>query len=447
MNGADCYLIATSCIGIAIAILLIARLGLHPFIGLLTSASVIGLASALHPAQVIADIEKGFADILGSTGLVVALGLGLSAILQVSGGAQALASRALRLTGQRHAALGGLLAAFLIGTPLFFETGVILLLPGIAASMSGSGGDRRLQLKVMLSTLAGLSVLHALVPPHPGPLIAIHELHAQLLPTMGYGLLAAIPTALIAGPLLAHFTTARISPETAGMEVLAPALEETPPVWAALATLLLPVALITSGMWLKLGDMAPASQTAQIILLVSDPAMALLITNLLALPLLLGRQIANAALQATIWREAMIPAGSTLLSIGGGGALKQVLISIGLPALFSRLAALELMSPLLVAWLVAAAIRVATGSATVATISASGIMAGVVAHQGVDRSLFVLAIGAGSVFLSHVNDPGFWLVKSFLGTSTRDTFRTWSVLETVISIMGLLIVLALAMVT
>jgi GntP family gluconate:H+ symporter len=163
--------------------------------------------------------------------------------------------------------------------------------------------------------------------------------------------------------------------------------------------------------------------------------------------LLLGQDLWRKSLLDVIWREAMLPAGGILLGIGAGGALKQVLVEIGLPDLFARLAALGMLSPLLMAWLVAAAIRLATGSATVATITASAIMAGVAAHQAVDPALLVLAIGSGSVIFSHVNDPGFWLVKAYLGTSTRDTFRTWSLLETAISVTGLGMVLLLSLVS
>ena len=169
--------------------------------------------------------------------------------------------------------------------------------------------------------------------------------------------------------------------------------------------------------------------------------LALLIACLVALPLLFGRRLRDAALLDTVWREAMLPAGTILLSIGAGGALKQVLVSAGLSDLLARLAAGGPMSPLLLAWAVAVAVRLATGAATVATITTAGIVPALVSASGVSPEWTVLAIGAGSIFFSHVNDPGFWLVKSYLGTSTAETFRTWSLMETAISIMGLALVL------
>jgi GntP family gluconate:H+ symporter len=175
--------------------------------------------------------------------------------------------------------------------------------------------------------------------------------------------------------------------------------------------------------------------------MVSDPVLALLLANLAALPLLFGRRTGDARLQESIWSEAVTPAGTILLAIGAGGALKQVLVSAGLSDLLARLAAAEAISPLLLAWLIAVGVRLATGSATVATITTAGVVPGLVAASGVSPEWVVLAIGCGSVFFSHVNDPGFWLVRGYMGTSTPDTFRTWSVLETVISVAGLVFVM------
>lgn len=444
MSG-DLYLVGVSCVGIALAVWLIARIGLHPFIGLLTGALVIGLLAGIAPASVIEAIEQGFGDILRGTGLVVALGLGLGAMLQISGGAQALASAALNWTGPRHATWGALLAALIIGLPLFFETGVVLLLPIIAAGIPATMASGSMRLKVMLSALTGLSVLHALLPPHPGPLIAVNELGAPMARTMLFGLIVAVPTALIAGPLLARFTTRGVQTEGSALVVEQPLLQASAGI--ALLVLVFPIALITLGAVVRIDQVAGAPAATGWIQLVSEPPMALLLANLLGLVLLFGRRVTERRIQDTVWTDAVRPAGGIILAIGAGGSLKQVLVSAGLPDVFAKLASVGILSPIVMAWLVAAAIRVATGSATVATITASTIMAGVAAGTTVDPSLLVLAIGAGSVFLSHVNDPGFWLVKGYLGTSTRDTFRTWSALETAIAVVGLCMVLLLQAVT
>jgi GntP family gluconate:H+ symporter len=205
----------------------------------------------------------------------------------------------------------------------------------------------------------------------------------------------------------------------------------------------LPVGLIVAGQIQALlpSDFAPSLGWLSA---ASNPVLALLLACLAALPLLFGRRMWEPAVQEAIWLETMQPAGAILLAIGAGGALKQVLVSTGFAESLARFAHSGSWSPILLGWMIAVAIRLATGSATVATITASGIMSGAIAGSGVSPEWVVLAIGAGSVFFSHVNDPGFWLVKSYVGTDTPNTFRTWSVLETIISVVGLLLVFGLS---
>jgi GntP family gluconate:H+ symporter len=294
----------------------------------------------------------------------------------------------------------------------------------------------------MLAALSGLSVVHALVPPHPGPLVAISALGANLGRTLGYGLLVAVPTAIIAGPVFATVAARKVS--LAAPPPLAAVFQERRvPVWRALLVVLLPVVLIVAG---QVDALLPRDIAARLAWLsvASNPVLALLIACLAALPLLFGRRMGERALQETIWTETVRPVGAILLAIGAGGALKQVLISTGFSQLLARLASSGSFSPILLGWAVAVAIRLATGSATVATITAAGIMSSAIAASGASPEWTVLAIGAGSLFFSHVNDPGFWLVKSYLGTDTPTTFRTWSVMETIVAVVGLVCVLALS---
>ena len=373
---------------------------------------------------------------------MVALGLSLGAMLQLSDGASSLARAGLRLAGNAGAPWASLLVALVIGLPLFFETGLVLLLPILATAAAsldeGRRGDAG-KLRLMLPALAGLSVVHALVPPHPGPLLAVTALGANLGRTILCGIVVAIPTAVISGPLLSRFTSRGITLAPPLIERAEP-LQSAPSNRISLAVILMPVVLIAAG---QVPALLPAGASPSFVWLAfaSNPVFALLITNLVALPLLFGRRIADATVQEAIWTDSMRPAGTILLSIGAGGALKQVLVSAGLSDLLARAAAGGALSPIMLAWLVAVGIRLATGSATVATITTAGIMAGVVSSSGASPEWVVLAIGAGSVFFSHVNDPGFWLVKGYLGTSTADTFRTWSVLETMVSVVGLACVL------
>jgi GntP family gluconate:H+ symporter len=294
----------------------------------------------------------------------------------------------------------------------------------------------------MLSALAGLSVVHALVPPHPGPLIAIGALGANLALTIGYGLLVAVPTAILAGPLFARFATRNVV--LAAVAPVAPVFENRGvPVWRALLAVLLPVLLILAGQVEALLPPPLAPRVAWLSM-ASNPVLALLIACLVAMPLLFGARMREGAVQQAIWLETMKPVGTILLAIGAGGALKQVLVSSGFADMLARFAKSGAWSPIVLGWLIAVAVRLATGSATVATITAAGIMPGAIMASGASPEWTVLAIGAGSVFFSHVNDPGFWLVKSYVGTDTPATFRTWSVLETIISVVGLALIFVLS---
>jgi GntP family gluconate:H+ symporter len=433
-------IIAAAVAGIGLSIWLIVKVGLHPFLGLVCGAFILGCLAGLDPRDTIVAMQTGFADVLGGTGLVIALGLVLGAILQHSGAARVLAGAALRVVGERYASWGSLGAAMLIGLPLFFETGVVLLMPIVAAAAvpPGARGNRDLGLEIMLAALAGLSVLHALLPPHPGPLLAVHELGASVGRTMLYGALVAIPTAIMAGPIFARYASPYVKATRSILEV--EPSDTSPPIAAALLVVLLPVALISAnaalGAFGRLGD-----RHLGWMIELGNPIVALAITIGVALLFLFRPETRTAQTRACIWREAMTPAGSVLLSIGAGGALKQVLIAAGLSRVLAHVAGAGFVSPIVLAWSLAALIRLGTGSATVATITAAGVMPSIVASSGASPEWVAIAIGAGSVFFSHVNDAGFWLVKSYLGTSTKDTFKTWSVLETVISVTGLLLVL------
>jgi GntP family gluconate:H+ symporter len=441
MTPEDYRLLLAAVAGIALSILLLVRARLHPFVALLTGAFAVGLIAGLPIKETAAAVQKGAGDILGGTGLVVALGLGIGAMLQISDGAAGIARGALRLSGPKGAPWSALAAAVIIGLPLFFETGLVLLGPIVATaalSLPAEQNGVNARLRLMMPALAGLSVVHGLAPPHPGPLLAVSALNADLGRTMIYGLIVSIPTAIVAGgPWLANLVGK-------GVKLAPPVFEPievemaTPPVWRAMIVVLAPVLLIAAGQILVL---APNTPHLAWLGFASNPVVALLLTSFIALPLLFGRRMFDAPIQGAIWTDAMKPAGTILLAIGAGGALKQVLVSAGLSDLLVRVTEGAALSPLLIAWLVSACIRLAVGSATVATITTAGVMSSMVVATGASAEWTVLAIGAGSLFFSHVNDPGFWLVKSYLGADTPGMFRTWSVMETVISVTGLLLVL------
>jgi GntP family gluconate:H+ symporter len=444
MVGADGRLAVAAVFGIALSIVLIVRGRLHPFVALLCGAFVIGPLSGLSLGVTAAAVQKGTGDVLGSTGLIVALGLALGTMLQRSQGADHLARLMVGRADAPKAQWMSLVAGLVIGLPLFFETGLVLLLPIIvsaAAALPAVADRDTATLRLVLPALTGLSVVHALVPPHPGPLLAISLLHADLGRTMMYGAIVAVPTAIVAGPLLA-MVTARGMVLANHPPVVAPNTVAPIATWRPLTVLLLPVVLIAAG---QIRALLPVPVAAGLgwLSVASNPVLALLVACLAALPLLFGRRLKDATVQDAIWRDTVKSAGAILLAIGAGGALKQVLVTAGLSEALARFAAASSLSPILLAWSTAVAIRLATGSATVATVTAAGVMPAVVAASGASPEWTVLAIGAGSVFCSHVNDPGFWLVKSYVGTDTPGTFRTWSALETAISVVGLVLILAL----
>ena len=442
MAGGDARLVLAAIAGIALAIVLIVRGRLHPFVALLCGAFVIGPLGGLSLLDTAKAVQKGAGDILGGIGLVVALGMALGTMLQVSDGAAGLARMMIGKADSPRAPWMSLLVALIIGLPLFFETGLVLLLPIVASAATDTRHGDATRLGLMLSALSGLSVVHALVPPHPGPLIAVGALGANLGHTIFYGLLVAVPTAILAGPVFAKVATRGVS-RTAALPAPVVFAGGRVPVWRALLVVLLPVGLILAGQVEALlpPDLAPRVAWLSV---ASNPVLALLLACLVAFPLLFGRRMGEPVVQEAIWLETMKPVGAILLTIGAGGALKQVLVSSGLADLLARFATSGSLSPILLGWSIAVAIRLATGSATVATITASGVMPSAIAASGVSPEWTVLAIGAGSLFFSHVNDPGFWLVKSYLGTDTPATFRTWSVMETIISVTGLVFVLTLS---
>ncbi|MDE1146525.1 MAG: gluconate:H+ symporter [Azospirillaceae bacterium] len=426
--SADLWLVLAAGGSIALAVVLIVRLRLHPFLALLCAALVLATARGMDAAHTLGAVQKGFGDIMGGAGLVVALGLTLGVMLKVSGAAASLAAATVGAVGPRWRPWGCLLAALVLGLPLFFETGVVLLLPIIAALPAM---ERRGRLALMLPALAGLSTLHALVPPHPGPMIAVEQMGAAVGHTLLLGVVIGLPVAVLAGPLFARFIAQHVDVEE--VDDPAPPSGPLPSPWPALGIVLLPVVLIAAK---ALADLRGGG--GPVLALLGAPVPALLVANLAALAVFFRRPGVD---WTGLWHEAMAPAGAILLSIAAGGAFKEVLVEAGLADTLARFAEAGAVSPILLAWGIAVMIRLATGSATVATITASGALAGVAPAAGVAPEYLVLAVGAGSVFFSHVNDPGFWLVKNYLGTSTIGTLKTWSVLETIISVAGLALVL------
>ncbi|MEU9714253.1 gluconate:H+ symporter [Streptomyces sp. NPDC047976] len=433
--------------GIAVIVLLITRLKMHAFLALTVGSLALGSFAGAPLNKTIASFTAGLGATVAGVGVLIALGAVLGRLLADSGGADEIVDTILARARGRAMPWAMVLIASVIGLPLFFEVGIVLLIP-VVLLVARRGGYSLMRIGV--PALAGLSVMHGLIPPHPGPLVAVDALHANLGVTLALGVLVAIPTVVIAGPLFSRYAARWV--DIPAPEPLAP---EHPPVEAAhrprfgatVFTVLLPVALMLVKALVDIVVDDPADPVQKVADVVGSPLIALLAAVLVGM-FTLGRAagFTRERLSSTV-EKSLAPIAGILLIVGAGGGFKQTLIDAGVGQMILDVSKDWSVPALLLAWLIAVAIRLATGSATVATISAAGLVAPLAAGMSTtETALLVLAIGAGSLFFSHVNDAGFWLVKEYFGMSVGQTLKTWSVMETVISVCGLGFVLLLSLV-
>ncbi|MHC5351906.1 GntP family permease [Metapseudomonas furukawaii] len=443
----ETFLLLDAVVTIVGLIVLITRFRLHPFIALIIAAGFLGLTSGMPVEKIVKSFQEGFGSVLGFVGVILALGTMLGKLMAESGGADQIARTLIRAFGKERIQWSMMFAAFLVGIPLFFEIGFVLLIPLVFIVARRTGVSL---IKIGIPLLAGLSVVHGLVPPHPGPLLAIGVFGADIGKTILYGLIVALPTAIIAGPLFGSLIARRIpgNPSLELMEQLAHEPEATnlPSFGVTLLTVLLPVFL----MLLKTSAdvMLPEGHIVRAWLdMLGHPITALLLALLLALYTFGHARGFDSKRVMKLVDESLAPTAAIVLIIGAGGGFKQMLVASGVGEVIGNLAVQAQISPILLAWLVAALIRIATGSATVATITGAGIVVQVIELiPGVNRELLVLATGAGSLILSHVNDAGFWLVKQYFNMSVSETFKTWTAMETLLSVVGLVFILLLSLV-
>jgi len=482
--GGNAQLIAAAVLGIAAVVALISWLKVHPFLALILGSATLGLVAGLGATKTIASFTKGVGDTVGSVGLLIALGAMIGGLLADSGGGDRIVDTVVQRVSDRQLPWAMAGVAALIGLPLFFEVGVVLLVPVVLLVSRRS--DVPL-LKIGIPALAGLSVLHGLVPPHPGPLVAIAALKADLGLTLAFGLVVAIPTVIIAGPVFGSFISRYVT-AVAPAELI-PSREREPALVGAgpgepdarsgaataagtalgaraagggsagvddeprrpafgptVATVLLPIVL----MLLRAGGevlLDTKSNVRAILDVIGNPVVALLAGVLVAM-FTLGMAVGMDRRRISDSVGGSLPAiAGILLIVAAGGGFKQVLVDAGVGQMVGNAAKGASLSPLILGWLVAVGIRVATGSATVATITAAGIVAPLAASLNRPHvALLALAVGAGSLFFSHVNDAGFWLVKQYFGLTVGQTIKSWSVMETIISVVGLACVLLLSLV-
>ncbi|WP_205474411.1 GntP family permease [Nocardioides sp. SYSU D00038] len=470
-------LVLAALLGIAVIVLLITLLKVHPFLGLVLGSATVGLVAGLAPLDALGFFTDEFGGTAAGVGILVALGAIFARLLADSGGADQVVDTLVGRASPR--ALPWVMAGVgaLIGLPMFFEIGLVLLMPVIYLVA------RRANVSIIgvgIPTLAGLSAMHGFVPPHPGPVAAIDYLGADLGLTLGLGLLVSIPVIIVAGPIFGVIAgrwvhveaPARVGAAASGGAGGAGSGSETgepgdpdersglpddgeeraattrrPSFVITLATVLLPVILMLAKAIADITLDDPEHGVQQTLDVVGEPVVALLIGVLVAMFTLgLGSGMNRQGLSDTVGAS-LGPIAGIFLIVAAGGGFKGVLVNTGVGTLLADWASDADVPVTVLAWTLAVLIRLATGSATVATITASSLMIDLVAGMpAAEVSLVVLAVGAGSVFFSHVNDAGFWLVKEYFGLTVGQTIRTWSLMETVLSVTGLVVVLLIGLV-
>ncbi|MBM6698790.1 gluconate transporter [Bifidobacterium pullorum subsp. saeculare] len=440
------HLIIAAIVGIAAIVVFIAVLKLHPFLSLLLGSFLMAVCAGVPYDEAISSFTAGAGSTFSGVGLLIAFGAIIGTILFSSGGADVIVDTIMAKTPLARLPWAMALIAFIVGIPMFFEVGVVIIIPVVLFAA------RRAHMKVMLiaiPALAGLSTLHAFVPPHPGPLAAIDSIHANLGVTLGLGLLVAIPTVIISGPVLGKLMARWVpimAPENEAEQDAPKDAANRPSFAQAIAVILCPVVLMLAASIVDLTGLR-AEPWGRAIAFVGEPLTALFITAVLAMVLLGFLQKATRDAVNGMVGKSFGTVASIVLIVAAGGGFKQTLVDSGIGDVIAHGITESAMNPLFAGWLVAVLIRLATGSATVATVTAAGIMVPLTAGMSPTHlALLVLAIGAGSVFFSHLNDAGFWLVKEYFGMTVGQTLKTWSLMETVLSVTGLVFTMLLSLV-
>ena len=428
-------LIAAAIIGIAVIVLLIAACKVHPFLSLLAGSFVMAVCAGVPFDKAFDSFTSGVGGTISNVGLLIAFGSIIGTILFKSGGADTIVDTIMAKTPLQRLPWAMALIAFIVGIPMFFEVGVVILIPVVLFAA------RRSKSPVVLlgiPALAGLSTLHA-----------FGALNANLGIALALGLIVAIPTVIISGPLFGRLAAKWVpiaAPENEAEAEAPKSAENRPSFGTALSVILLPVVLMLAA---SIVDLTGQNTTAwgRVIAFLGTPLVALLITTVFAM-VALGymQKFSRDAVNGMVGQSFGSVAGIILIVAAGGG-FKQTLVDSGIGDVIANSITESAMNPLIAGWLVAVLIRLATGSATVATVTASGIMVPLAAGMSPTHlALLVLAIGAGSVFFSHLNDAGFWLVKEYFGMSVGQTLKTWSLMETILSVVGLGCVMLLSLV-
>ena len=438
--------------GIVALLILIMFLKLNTFVSLIIVSFGVALALGMPLGEIVKSIEAGLGGTLGHLALIFGLGAMLGKLIADAGGAQRIAITLIEKFGEKRIQWAIVVASFIIGVALFFEVGLVLLIPIVFAISK--------QLKVSILYLgipmaAALSVTHGFLPPHPGPTVIAGEFGANIGEVLLYGFIIAIPTVILAGPIFTKIAK-KLVPEsftkTGNIASLGEQkvfkLEDTPSFGISVFTAMLPVILMSIATVITLVQNTMGiedNKTLEIIRFVGDASTSMLISLLVATYTMgIARNIPIKTVMDSC-TTAITHIGMMLLIIGGGGAFKQVLINGGVGDYVAELFEGTSFSPILLAWIIAAILRISLGSATVAALTTAGLVIPLLGQTDVNLALVVLATGAGSLIASHVNDAGFWMFKEYFGLTMKETFATWTLLETIISVAGLGFILLLSL--
>jgi gluconate:H+ symporter, GntP family len=435
--SADTRLLIYALAAVVSLIVLIARFKLHPFVALILVSLAMGVAAGMPLSAAVKAFQDGVGSTLGFIAVVVGLGTMLGKLMAESGAATRIATTLIGVFGERRVHWAIMVVAFIVGIPVFFQVGFVLLIPLVFTIARRTGTSL---VKIGISLVAGLSVVHGMLPPHPAAMLAVSAYNADVGLTILYGLLVGLPSAALAGPIFATWVAPRIvlpAENPLADQLGGESTRETPSFGISIFTVLIPVILMLLA---SAGDVLldDASTARSALHFVGQPIVALLLALLFSFWSLSRARHFTKEEVLKFCNDCLAPTATIVLVIGAGGGFNAVLVQSGVGRAIVAISVGSHMSPLLLAWTVAAFIRVATGSATVAMTTAAGIVAPIaLATPGTNAQLLVLATGAGSLVLSHVNDAGFWLVKEFFNMTVPQTLKTWTVAETIIGVAGL----------
>ena len=426
-------------IGIVVLLFLILRLKLHAFVSLLIASIVVGVIAGMEPLKIMDTVKDGMANTLGFVATVVGLGAMFGAILEKSGGASVIASFLVKKFGVKRAPAAMTLAGFIVAIPVFFEVAFILLIPMIYALQRQT---KKSLLIYALPLLAGLAVTHSFIPPTPGPIAVADIIGVDLGWVILIGGIVGLPTAIIGGILYGKYIGNKIYIEAPFSKDIAIVVEDNkkPSINIILSIIAIPMVLILFSTFVSSGIINFQNETVKnIIRLIGHPFSALIIANMIAWYILGIKQGFTKEQLLDITTKSMAPAGMIILITGAGGAFKQILVDTGAGTMIAESLVNVGFPVLLFSYIVAVLIRVIQGSATVAMITAAGLVAPLISgveYNNLNLACIVISIASGATFMSHVNDSGFWLVNQFLGITEKQTFKTWTIMTGILSVSG-----------